>query len=437
MKLTQRILTLTAALTLATPAANAQSEDLSSPITITSLSMAQRRDTQDVIIKYRFTNDGVPALVRFDILTNGTSIGTENFKSVTGDFSTSLTNAIADDGNEKTITWKARLDWPGHVVTNAKAKVTAYYTNDLAYIPGIYMVVDLSKGTAATAADPYPVSYSLEPPAVNDANRTTNLWLRRIEPGTFAMGSPSNEPGHTASETLHDVTLTNDYFIGVFPVTRAQYVRVMGSAPASQNGDYDTCPVNRVSYHTIRGTKTSTAATNIDWPNTGTNVLADTFLDVLRTRTGGKLVFDLPTDAQWEYACRAGTATAWNNGTDFNTNTAYNVDENLRKLGWYNYNAKKTQPVGQQLPNAWGLYDFHGNVCEWCLDRWMENLGSESVTEPVGPASGTGNLADYRVFRNGSFYHDAVNSRSAYRITDWPGNVGSSRGFRLACRIFQ
>lgn len=101
-------------------------------------------------------------------------------------------------------------------------------------------------------------------------------------------------------------------------------------------------------------------------------------MGLLRSRVGGR--FDLPTAAQREYACRAGTTTAWNNGS---TITGSNTDSELDKLGWYKGNASTLHPVGQLLANAWGLYDMHGNVWQWCLDWWQDDLGTADAIDPV------------------------------------------------------
>ena len=137
--------------------------------------------------------------------------------------------------------------------------------------------------------------------------------------------------------------------------------------------------------------------------------------------------YTLPTEAQWEYACRAGTTTALNSGKNLsNKEECPEMDE----VGWYAYNSgEKTHPVGQKLPNAWGLYDMHGNVEEWCLDGYKENYPSSPVVDPVGPAT-----ARYRVMRSGdsSWYGIAASCRSAYRNCDTPDDIAWYIGFRVA-----
>ena len=135
--------------------------------------------------------------------------------------------------------------------------------------------------------------------------------------------------------------------------------------------------------------------------------------------TGNGLTFDLPTEAQWEFACRAGTTTAWNNGTDITDTT---TDLELNTLGRYKNNQtdgkggySQHTTVGSYLPNAWGLYDMHGNVSEWCLDWYVADITSYT-TDPTGPDTGT-----YRLLRGGSWYSYAKNCRSAYRDYFKPG----------------
>lgn len=413
---------------IAASAARAE-EILTRPMTVSGVSMSQDKDSQALTISY--TLDATdPAFVRFEIVTNefGDCLDSGVLKTISGDGYSPDTDVLIASGPHKII-WQAKKDWPEHLATNAQAKVIAYYATALSKIPGIYMVVDLSEGTNATS---YPVSYTLTPPDPTDVTCCSNhLWLKRIETNTFAMGSADTEAGHQAKETLHNVTLTNTFFIGVFPVTQAQYALVMGSVPPSQSGTSQNmmlCPVNQVSYDMIRGATTN----SINWPRTGTNVLATSFLGVLRSRTGG-LVFDLPTEAQWECACRAGTTTAWNDGSTFSTN-ALGVEEHLENLGWYwsydpQHRAGSPHPVGLKLKNAWNLYDFHGNVAEWCLD-WRTTYGTDPVEEPVGIWS-----EQYRDNRGGSAFAPAFACRSPYRTESSPQTTYGGLGFRLACRL--
>ena len=234
---------------------------------------------------------------------------------------------------------------------------------------------------------------------------TVNLDMIWIEPGTFIMGSPEDELGRGDNETQHAVTLTRGYWLGKYEVTQAQYEAVMGTNPSYFKGA--DLPVEQVSW------------------NDATNFCAKL---TASERAAGRLPVDyeytLPTEAQWEYACRAGTMTALNSGMDLS-----NAEEcpEMDKVGWYYYNSdSKTHPVGQKQPNAWGLYDMHGNVYEWCLD-WYGDYPRSSVIDPTGPDTG-----DLRVQRGGGRSLRASGCRSAWRSS----SISTSRyrigGFRVA-----
>jgi len=331
------------------------------------------------------------------------------------------------------LRWAAKKDWPGHFATNVDAVIRAYTTNQLHQIPGVYMVVDVSGGQSAQR---YPVSYTLCPPLNSNENLGDKIWLRRIEacPEGFLMGSPDDEEGRSAyagnaaniNERLHKVMLTEPFFAGVFPITYQQYVNVIAKATGDLSGGIYS-PIDYVSYRDIRGATTEGSVT-VNWPTTLHQVGTGSFLAAIRSRTG--ITFDLPTEAQWEYACRAGTTTAWNNGTGISTN-AVGVDANLDLLGWYKGNSNDSLPrVGLKNPNAWGLYDCHGSVGEFCLDWIQGGYSADDQTDPQGPISAWTN---WRAYRSGSFRMDAYRSRSAYR--GW-GQTETSRTRGIGFRLF-
>ena len=288
-----------------------------------------------------------------------------------------------------------------------------------------YIIVDLSEGPTATN---YPVSYTNAPPQGGwpDVYKTTMLVLRRIPAGTFPMGSPTNELGRNSDEPQYAVTLTKDYYIGVFETTQKQWERVMGNWPSAfTNGAYrETRPVECVSYGAIRGVEAGT-----NWPTDG-NVDTNSFMGLLRTKTGQ--VFDLPTEAQWEYACRAGTTTSLNSGTNLTNTTA---DVHLSGVGRYwslpgseNQGNSDTSvgsnKVGSYQANPWELYDMHGNVFEFCLD-WYGTY-SDTVSDPLGAVSGS-----RRVVRGGAWNTPARFCRSASRFQfDSPNISADFLGFR-------
>ncbi len=293
-----------------------------------------------------------------------------------------------------------------------------------------YMIIDLAGGPTT---ENYPVSYTNAPPdgGWSDAYKTTNLVLRRVPGGTFIMGSPTNELGRGGDETQRQVTLMKDYYIGVYEVTQKQWELVMGSWPSYfTNAAYrDSRPVENVSYDAIRG-----AVAGANWP-ANANVDEDSFMGKLRAKTGLSAL-DLPTDAQWENACRAGTPTALNSGKDLtSTVSCTNVAEVCRY--WYNGGNKFTQDcdpsggtsqVGMYSANRLGLYDMHGNVWEWCLDWYSGSSGSE--IDPPGPGSGTVRAARGGWWRGSSGY-----CRSADRFYHYPSSWGDYTGFRLAVTL--
>jgi formylglycine-generating enzyme required for sulfatase activity/pimeloyl-ACP methyl ester carboxylesterase len=262
-----------------------------------------------------------------------------------------------------------------------------------------YLVIDVSGGPSASH---YPViSLDSLPSPIPDEYRTTKLVLRRIPAGTFTMGSPPDEIGRSDNETRHQVTLTQDFYIGVFEVTQRQWERVMGTWPSyfvNATGR-DARPVEQVSYDDIRGSSSGSG-----WP-ANNSVDASSFLGRLRDKSG--LVLDLPTEAQWEYACRAGTTTALNSGKNL---TDVSECPNMDEVGRYVYNGNGTETVGRYLPNSWGLYDMHGNVWEWCLDWWMESYSADPVTDPEGSTTASG-----RLLRGGCWGFDAGYCRSSKR----------------------
>lgn len=282
-----------------------------------------------------------------------------------------------------------------------------------------YLIVDLAEGPDATN---YPVSYTNEPPAGGwgDEHKTTKLVLRRIPGGSFMMGAPTNELGGQGSgnHPQHVVKLTKDFYIGVFETTQKQWERVIGTWPSYfTNAAYcDLLPVEQVSYDWIRGT---VAGTN--WP-ADSNVDADSFMGRLRTKTGQ--AFDLPTDAQWERACRSGTTNALNSGFDL-TSTSNCVNVAAVARYWFNRDADVgTARAGSYQPSPWGLYDMHGNISEWCLD-WYEDKPAGAL-DPPGPA-----LGGHRVLRGGNWASFAMSCRSAYRNGWTPDYLGGNWGFRV------
>ena len=325
---------------------------------------------------------------------------------------------VTGSGEHKTL-WTPNDQFYFTKIDNMKIKVVADETTPNEG----YAVIDLSGGPEA---DSFPVTYLDRVPegGWTEEYKTTKLVLRKIEAGSCVMGSPAYEVGRVEAETQHEITLTNDYYIGVFETTQKQYELVTGSNPSMYKGD--SRPVECVSYNDLRGSENGAL-----WPKSY-DVDENTFFGILRAKTG--LTFDLPTEAQWEYACRATTTTALNSGKDLNDE---DEDYNVAQVARYYYNRKDGQGgfeehtvVGSYEPNLWGLYDMHGNVNEWCLDTYQPSLGTDPLTEPVGTSWGF-----YRAIRGGAWSAGsdrAAKCRSAYHDSLKPEQVSMYSGFRVA-----
>ncbi len=216
-----------------------------------------------------------------------------------------------------------------------------------------------------------------------------------IEPGTFMMGAyPDEQDSFDEEFPQHQVSLTHGFWMGKYTVTQAQWKAVVGSNPSLDLG------ANR-------------PVVSVSWDD------CQVFAAALNATTGEK--FRFPTEAEWEYACRAGTTTRFYWGDD----PSYSA---IANYAWYDgiADGKGHKEVGGKLPNAWGLYDMIGNVSEWCQD-WYGDYSAGSVTDPKGPANG-----DYRVQRGGSYSSAHWYCRSAYRNSNEPEFAYRGFGFRLA-----
>jgi formylglycine-generating enzyme required for sulfatase activity len=245
-------------------------------------------------------------------------------------------------------------------------------------------------GLVSTGSEPNPKEIIVQ------INQKVSMKLALIPAGKFTMGSPDGEKDRSGNEgPQREVTISNPFYMGVYEVTQEQYEQVMGKNPSSFKGAQN--PVESVS-----------------WDE------AVEFCTKLSQKTGKTV--RLPTEAEWEYACRAGSKTRFSYGDD---------DDKLGDYAWYAKNSdSKTHAVGQRKPNDWGLYDMHGNVFERCAGWFADSYASAKNQDPQGPDSGT-----FRVLRGGGWSNYPQYCRSAYRVRIAPGDLGRSIGFRVSVHL--
>jgi formylglycine-generating enzyme required for sulfatase activity len=239
--------------------------------------------------------------------------------------------------------------------------------------------------------------------APKEITNSIGMKLVLIPKGTFMMGSPESEEGRQKDETQHEVTISKDYYLGVYEVTQAQYEKVMGKNPSYFQGPK------------VGNENADLPVENVSWDDTVE--FCKKLSDLPEEKKAGRL-YRLPTEAEWEYACRAGSKTAY----------AFDDEEGLLpEYGWFSRNSsRRTHTVGLLEPNAWGLYDMHGNVWECCSDRYGD-YPKGAVSDPSAPKVGS-----VRVGRGGGWYDVAADCRSAYRFRFVPSFRDNYLGFRVA-----
>lgn len=382
------------------------------------------------VFKVGYTLTGGPAIVTVDVLTNGVSTAGVGAKHVSGDV-----NRIVRGKGAHVFYWQSGSDWPKDVpVSSASFAVQAWPLDD----PPPYMAANLSV-TNCLRFYAYPDAFPAPGGVTNVLYKTEWLVMRKIPAAgvTWTMGKNDTDTSVNGDNrsTSHKVTFRSNYYIAVYELTRRQ-ASYFGGASASS---HDALPMGKLStgkypvFADIRGSYGEGYLLPTD-----RRVKEDSVIGRMRELTGLKL--DLPTDAQWEYACRAGTATAFANG--FNGMDKSGISD-IGLLA-----ASGPQEVGLLRPNNWGLYDMHGNVWEICLD-WCRTSLSADETDPVGPVpvsysggkamvykNGTDGETEEagHVFRGGSYTRtDGGMLRSAHRNW-WPEtSAEASFGYRLAC----
>ncbi|MDR1220464.1 MAG: SUMF1/EgtB/PvdO family nonheme iron enzyme [Treponema sp.] len=337
-----------------------------------------------------------------------------------GLFTTHLLNNLKKPG----LSVRDMFDQTGADVYRASggAQVPAIYSQffDVAYL-------GTRPSTVTPQPRPAPVQ-PVDPPVVNPRPASAGFVL--VPAGTFTMGSPSTEVDRYSDETQHSVTISKPFYIGKYEVTQKEWVEVMGGNPSRFKGD--NLPVENVSWYDAieycnkRSAREGlTPAYTIDKTRSdGNNSSGYDNVKWVVTWNRSANGYRLPTEAEWELACRAGTTAPFYTGSNITTSHA-NYDGNYP----YNNNAKgvyrqRTWAVGSGTPNPWGLYDMSGNVWEWCWDWYGAYSGTQS--DPSGAAAGSD-----RVRRGGSWSYDARYARSANRNYDTPSYRIGDLGFRL------
>jgi formylglycine-generating enzyme len=278
-----------------------------------------------------------------------------------------------------------------------------------------------------------PASAHAADPAVDAAGEVltldlggTPLVLRRVPSGNFSQGSAASEIGHEPDENPREVTLTHDYWLGAYPVTRGQFARFVvearyvTDAEQSQNGGFGW-DGERLVQKREHSWRTPGFAQTDDHPVVVVTYADATAFAAWASRKTGRRV-RLPTEAEWEYAARGGTTTPWYAGT---------TEEDALTAGWFLPNAGDgTRPVGQKAPNAFGLFDMGGNVYEWCRDLY-EPYGADAAIDPEVVAR-TGPEPERRVLRGGSWLTPPTAGRIAARHRAPPASRTAETGFRVA-----
>ncbi len=394
----------------------------------------QQEGTRTVKIKYDLEADAIVTLKVFvdGVAADGLA------QSVGGDV-----NRLVKAGTGRLISWSPDRSREGFDLDSGRysLKLEKWSLQD----PPAYMALDLTQTTQTNLR--YYAEHEIPGGATNELFKTDWLLMRRIpaKDVTWWMGIAKDAYGNSvefggydvARSPHHLVKLSADYYIGVYPLTARQWNRLGGSAPASE-ADWERPAV--ISYHEMR------PASDGVWPNDNTGGK----LATLRERSGG-YKFDLPTEAQWEYACRALTASAFCDGSPVGSNKNGNMLANATDYGWYSDNTPDgaLQPVGRKLPNGFGLYDMHGNVWKWCGDFWNAKCGLSDdqlvqaqtvpVEDPVGPSL---EWWENHALRGGSVASTFDLARSGDRSFGWLYCVsttltgpGGQSGIRLACPL--
>lgn len=431
-------------------------------VVMTSLSVKQRYPWNGKVdIDFSFTS-AVPeafAFIRFNAKYVNASGETVHVPMKTFD---QITLPWCTNAGSYRVTWNSTADAPSLTVTNLEYTVTANMAK--------YMVVDLSKGAAASPDDPYPVFYYEDVPDFpgvekgrwDDYHKTTNMVFRLIQPGTYTKGWLAGGFNNWHDASAHQATLTRPYYVSVFEVTQEQGRLIAGKWVTGGHeftgGRRGLRPIACLSYASYRGK----AADGYNWPQTGGAVAPDSFIGMFRARTGSD-GFDLPTETEWEYAARAGAKDGWggdglslSESPDANSvgPTGAHTNSLLNMLGRYKFNggyvlnadgtcsapawtsdeSAGTAVVGSYAPNAWGLYDCLGNAPEITLDYADGGMSVDPTVDDMGLAVPADKNPDgtwfRRVARGGSWDLEAKRTSLVAR----PSHIGAGH-YQYGCRM--
>jgi formylglycine-generating enzyme required for sulfatase activity len=251
-------------------------------------------------------------------------------------------------------------------------------------------------------------------PAALEVVNSIGMKLVLVPRGTFLMGSPKAEGGEEEERPQRRVTLSQPFYMGVYPVTQAEHEKLMGTNPSyfSAKGE---------GKDQVKGMDTGRfPVESVSWEDAREFYLK---LSSLPAEKAAGRMYRLPTEAEWEHACRAGTSTRYHSGDD---------ESDLREVAWYEANSNvRTHNVGRKNPNKFGLFDMQGNVMQWCKDRYEKDYYQEGRNlDPVGPNDGL-----YRVLRGASWLAGPKNCRAAFRSQGAPAFRYKTIGFRIVCDV--
>jgi len=400
------------------------------PVIDTSSVSVRQDGSHTVVIDYTMnpatSGDTEPAIVTVDVLTNGVSVGGEHLRTLSGD----VNKVVAHTGDYKhKILWSPHKEgMPEFLLPAAQvtAQVTVWSTNS----PPDYWVLDLTQPTDRTADRYYPNAGQLPGSVTNILYKTDRLVMRRIPAKgvTWKMGNVESAKDVSA---LHYVTLSYDYYMAIYETTQAQALRMVPTASAQSSGTIgDAKPYTQFGgngrYSNLRMASSNSAG----WPIQGHEVDSTKFIGKCRIGLGG-IMIDLPTEAEWEFACRAGSSTKYCNG---------DTTADLDKVAWYGGTQGDWHDVGLKDANNWGLYDMHGNVDEWCLDYYSYKTASP-VWDPTGPTRAnvenpnnpSGSYYYIHAMRGGSIGTAEVACESGRTSNKYNDNENAS--VRLGCRF--